>query len=34
MTHGLPAGANIPYGATGFPQWVYDLAAAFNLRRQ
>lgn len=32
MTHGLPAGTNIPYGATGFPQWVYDLAAAFNLQ--
>lgn len=32
MTHGLPAGTNIPYGATGFPRWVYDLAAAFNLQ--
>lgn len=32
MTYGLPAGTNIPYGATGFPSWVYDLAHAFNLQ--
>ena len=32
MSYGLPNGTNIPYGATGFPSWVYDLARAFNLR--
>jgi len=32
MTYGLPTGTNIPYGEPGFPQWVYDLAAAFNLK--
>ncbi len=30
--YGLPPGANIPYGATGFDAWVYELAAAFNLQ--
>jgi len=32
MTYGLPTGTNIPYGAQGFPQWVYDLAGKFNLK--
>lgn len=32
MTYGLPTGTNITYGATGFPAWVYQLAAAFNLK--
>lgn len=32
MTYGLPAATEIEYGAPGFPQWVYDLAAAFGLR--
>lgn len=32
MTYGLPAGTVIYYGAAGFPQWVYDLAGAFNLK--
>lgn len=32
MTYGLPTGTNIPYGAKGFPDWVYALAAAFNLQ--
>ena len=32
MTYGLPKGTNITYGSPGFPQWVYDLAKAFNLR--
>lgn len=32
MTYGLPAGTNIAYGEAGFPEWVYELAAAFNLR--
>jgi len=32
MSYGLPAGSQISYGGTGFPQWVYDLAAAFNLK--
>lgn len=31
MTYGLPTGRNIPYGAAGFPQWVYDLVAYFGL---
>lgn len=31
MDYGLPAGTNIPYGAPGFPAWVYDLAKAFSL---
>lgn len=31
-TYGLPTGSNIPYGAPGFPQWVYQLADAFNLQ--
>lgn len=32
MDYGLPTGTNIPYGASGFPQWVYQLAQAFNLQ--
>ena len=32
MTYGLPTGTSIPYGGTGFPQWVYDLAKAFNVQ--
>lgn len=32
MTYGLPTGTRITYGAPGFPQWVYDLAKAFNLK--
>jgi hypothetical protein len=33
MTYGLPTGTNIPYGQQqGFPEWVYELAAAFNLK--
>ncbi len=32
MSYGLPPGTNIPYGGPGFPQWVYDLARAFNLK--
>ena len=32
MSYGLPRGTNIPYGAAGFPQWVYDLGRAFNLK--
>lgn len=32
MSYGLPTGANITYGSPGFPQWVYELAAAFNLK--
>ena len=32
MSYGLPPGTNIPYGGPGFPQWVYRLAAAFNLQ--
>lgn len=31
-TYGIPAGSNITYGSPGFPQWVYPLAAAFNLQ--
>lgn len=31
-TYGVPRGSNITYGAKGFPQWVYDLAARFNLK--
>jgi len=31
-TYGVPAGSNIAYGCPGFPQWVYDLAAAANLK--
>lgn len=31
-TYGLPRGTNIPYGGSGFPQWVYDLGRAFNLK--
>lgn len=32
MTYGLPPGANIAYGAQGFPPWVYALAGAFGLQ--
>jgi hypothetical protein len=32
VTYGLPTGTNIPYGAPGFPQWVYDLARVFTLK--
>lgn len=28
----MPNGTNIAYGSPGFPQWVYQLAAAFNLK--
>ena len=31
MTYGLPTGTNIPYGQQGFPEWVYELCAKFNL---
>ena len=30
-TYGLPTGSNIAYGDPGFPEWVYQLAKAFNL---
>lgn len=30
--YGLPPGTKITYGAAGFPQWVYDLGKAFNLK--
>ena len=30
--YGLPRGTRITYGAAGFPQWVYDLGAAFGLK--
>jgi len=33
VTYGLPTGTNIPYGQQqGFPEWVYELGAAFNLK--
>lgn len=32
MSYGLPNGTRITYGASGFPQWVYDLGRAFNLK--
>ena len=33
MTYGLPTGTNIVYGQQqGFPEWVYELAQAFNLK--
>lgn len=32
MSYGLPTGTAIDYGRPGFPQWVYDLGAVFNLR--
>lgn len=32
MSYGLPTGTNIPYGAPGFPPWVYSLADAFGLK--
>ena len=28
----MPTGTSITYGAQGFPSWVYDLGAAFNLK--
>lgn len=31
-TYGLPTGTNITYGSPGFPEWVYQLGAAFNLK--
>lgn len=31
MSYGLPTGTNIPYGASGFPDWVYALGKHFNL---
>jgi hypothetical protein len=31
VTYGLPTGTNIPYGQQqGFPEWVYELCAAFG----
>ena len=34
MTYGLPTGTNIPYGQQqGFPEWVYELCAAFGTLR-
>ena len=32
MSYGLPTGTRINYEGPGFPQWVYDLGAAFNLK--
>ena len=32
MTYNLPTGTNIPYGQQGFPEWVYELCATFNLK--
>ena len=32
MSYGLARGTNITYGSPGFPQWVYDLGKAFNLK--
>ena len=33
MSYGLPTGSRVNYGEPNrFPQWVYDLAAAFNLK--
>ena len=33
MSYGLPTGSRINYGdAAGFPEWVYELAQAFNLQ--
>ena len=32
MSYGLPTGTNITYGSTGFPDWVYQLGRAFNLK--
>ena len=31
-SYGLPTGSQIFYGAPGFPTWVYELGAAFNLK--
>ena len=31
VSYGLPAGTNIPYGAPGFPDWVYQLGKSFGL---
>jgi len=30
-SYGLPTGTSINYGAAGFPEWVYELGAAFRL---
>lgn len=30
--YGLPAQTNIPYGAGGFPSWVYELGGRFGLQ--
>lgn len=30
--YGVPAGSQIPYGASGFPEWVYELANRFGLQ--
>jgi len=30
-SYGLPTGTSINYGAAGFPEWVYQLGAAFGL---
>ena len=32
LSYGLPTGTNITYGSAGFPQWVYDLGRAFNVK--
>lgn len=32
MAYGLPTGANITYGAAGFPDWVYQLGSTFKLK--
>jgi len=32
MSYGLPTGTNITYGQHGFPEWVYELGQAFNLK--
>jgi len=31
VTYGLPTGTAISYGSAGFPEWVYELGAAFGL---
>ena len=30
MTYGLPTGTRINYGGPGFPEWVYEICAAFG----
>jgi hypothetical protein len=32
VTYGLPTGASITYGSAGFPEWVYELGAAFGVK--